>query len=264
MGVFGNRRIDSTTSPTTTIPITTTQTTTPPTTTTPTTTTPTTTIPTTTTTTPTTTTTTPTTTTTFPACFTSTAYPPVPTTTWNQSCIDHHNAIRAKHNCTPLVTFDVEASKTAQHWAEQLATYGPSIGPNGHSTRLGPGENLYSTWTGNIDEHEGHVPITFNLCQKAVMQWHSHICKYDFNNILESYDNDAVRHFTQVVWKDSWRVGCGLAHVKEDHPDRATVPYYGIRYYVVCHYSPPGNVAGQYMDQVEGYADGEEPFTMCM
>ena len=51
---------------------------------------------------------------------------------------------------------------------------------------------------------------------------------------LSSWDRDhhAVGHYTQMVWKDTARVGCAMGRNREDE-------------FLVCRYSPPGNVLGE-------------------
>lgn len=49
----------------------------------------------------------------------------------------------------------------------------------------------------------------------------------------------ATGHFTQLVWKNTQRVGAGIAYTS----DRKKV-------YVVAQYSPPGNYQGQYQQNV--------------
>jgi hypothetical protein len=46
-------------------------------------------------------------------------------------------------------------------------------------------------------------------------------------------------HFTQLVWKNTERVGAGIAY----NSDRTKV-------YVVAQYSPPGNYLGQFEENV--------------
>ncbi|XP_026668086.1 uncharacterized protein LOC108623446 isoform X2 [Ceratina calcarata] len=50
---------------------------------------------------------------------------------------------------------------------------------------------------------------------------------------------EGVRHFTQLVWKDSKQLGVGKA---EDDIGKI---------YVVCFYQPPGNVAGEFAENVQ-------------
>lgn len=45
-------------------------------------------------------------------------------------------------------------------------------------------------------------------------------------------------HFTQVVWKDSKEIGCGVAKSRRGGT------------YVVCNYNPPGNYQGRFPTNV--------------
>lgn len=57
--------------------------------------------------------------------------------------------------------------------------------------------------------------------------WYSEISNYNFN-VPSSLINTG--HFTQIVWKDTKKLGIGLAFARE-----------GRKVYVVAQYNPPGN-----------------------
>nr|QVT77470.1 pathogenesis-related protein 1 [Moniliophthora perniciosa] len=80
------------------------------------------------------------------------------------------------------------------------------------------GENL--AWGG------GSFPIP-----AAVKLWADEVSEYDPNNPQYS-------HFTQVVWKSTTELGCAVADCS------------GTTYHV-CSYNPPGNVIGQFPENVE-------------
>lgn len=80
--------------------------------------------------------------------------------------------------------------------------------------------------------------------------------------IVEEEDYDASEakfskqtgHFTQVVWKETERVGCAAKdcgdpeeEIEEDGPARG--------WYLACQYSPQGNVKGQFKENVEKVGD---------
>ncbi|WP_244918176.1 CAP family protein [Nostoc linckia] len=140
--------------------------------------------------------------------------------------VSAHNTHRAKHK-SPNVTIDNTLNESAQAWAQTIAAKGDLE----HSTnRNNVGENIY--WGGD----------SASLGSTAVDEWYSEIKDYDYNNPVFS---GATGHFTQVVWKGSTKVGCGAA------PGPATID--GTKYdgvYVVCQYSPAGNVKGQFADNV--------------
>jgi uncharacterized protein YkwD len=140
--------------------------------------------------------------------------------------VSTHNTYRTKHQ-SPNVTIDDTLNQSAQTWAQTIAAKGDLE----HSTGSGVGENIY--WAGGSST---------NLGSAAVQDWYSEIKDYDYNNPGFSSDTG---HFTQVVWKGSTKVGCGAA------PGPATIN--GTKYdgfYVVCQYSPAGNVEGQFPNNV--------------
>jgi hypothetical protein len=67
-------------------------------------------------------------------------------------------------------------------------------------------------------------------CQKAVEMWLSEESAYTRGSGFSA----GTGHFTQVVWKGTSEVGCGLASC-------------GL---VTCSYDPPGNVQGAFAANV--------------
>ena len=65
---------------------------------------------------------------------------------------------------------------------------------------------------------------------RGAEEWYSEIDLYDFSNPM--FDS-ASGHFTQMVWRDTCTMGCGFAEP-----------------YLVCRYSPQGNVFGDFADNV--------------
>ena len=100
-----------------------------------------------------------------------------------------------------------------------------------HSAAEGYGENL-AFYSGSnpqqtIDTLEG--------TGYATEQWYNEIDTpgYDFEN--PGYNtNPGTGHFTQVVWKGSERLGCGVSGS-----------------YLVCRYEPAGNYLGEFHDNVK-------------
>ena len=70
--------------------------------------------------------------------------------------------------------------------------------------------------------------------------WYGEIKDYNFSNPGFS---EATGHFTQVVWKNSKRLGCAW--------NQKTCKSNNLNFYkFVCEYDPPGNVGGQYAANV--------------
>jgi glioma pathogenesis-related protein 2 len=124
--------------------------------------------------------------------------------------LSKHNALRAKHG-VPALSWSGKLANTAQEWANKCVFE--------HSNN-GLGENLA--------QGDGFPPAQF------VQDWYDEIGQYDFNNPGFS---GGTGHFTQVVWKDTKQVGCGIAQC-----DGGAL--------LVCNYSPAGNMEGQYPDNV--------------
>lgn len=130
-----------------------------------------------------------------------------------------HNNYRKKHGVGSLSrNSTIEA--IAQEYSEKLAsthTFGHSYNKlNGKQL----GENLYcsSRTTDGIS---------------VAMDWYEEFVDYDF----KSDYIPGTGHFTQVVWKESQYLGCGLG-ISENY------------YVVTCNYFPMGNIVGNFSQNV--------------
>lgn len=125
-----------------------------------------------------------------------------------------HNAKREIHGA-PALSWDDSIAKGAQEYAQQCIFQ--------HSQGIGLGENLFES-SGVADPESD-----------AVGSWYNEISLYDFNRQGFRVDTG---HFTQVVWESSSKLGCGIANC-------------GQRTFIVCRYDPPGNVNGQFEQNVK-------------
>lgn len=133
-----------------------------------------------------------------------------------QEYITAHNNERAKHGAKALV-WDDALSASALAWANQCKFQ--------HSRA---GENL-AAGTG------GPTPAT------AVGWWNAESSSYNPSS-------PAASHWTQVVWKSTTKFGCARAQCAAGTIFPAS---YGVANYFVCHYSPVGNVIGQFPQNVQ-------------
>ena len=127
-----------------------------------------------------------------------------------QAVLNAHNAYRAKH-CVPALTWSSQLAAEAQQWADACPSNGFKHSPGAWQGANGYGENL--SWGTN------------QSAQGAVDNWYREIGQYNFN--APAYSN-AVGHFTQLIWRNSKQLGCGMAVCN------------GMKYWV-CRYSPTGN-----------------------
>ncbi|CAF0948007.1 unnamed protein product [Didymodactylos carnosus] len=146
---------------------------------------------------------------------------------FQQDALNKHNEYRRKH-CVPSLTLNANLNSIAQRYAEYLAQNN-KFEHSDPKSRNGAGENLYffsTTGTLNVNGAD------------AVVSWYNEIKYYNFNKPGFS---SQTGHFTQVVWKSTQTVGCGIGYASRNGWNQA---------YVVCNYLPAGNVLGQFVQNV--------------
>ena len=126
--------------------------------------------------------------------------------------LDAHNTRRCMHG-TPALQWSAAVAASAQAHADKCL-FQHSSGPYG--------ENLYMSW---------YRPAT---AEAAVKAWYDEV--KDYNYARPGFSSQ-TGHFTQVVWRGSTALGCGMCQK-------------GSQYIVVCQYSPAGNVQGRYPENV--------------
>ncbi|CAL1701261.1 unnamed protein product [Somion occarium] len=146
-----------------------------------------------------------------------TGYPhvpvPIPTTgpTEISAYLSGHNSVRAEHGADPLNWSEDLAAK-ARSWAEgcQFRHTDGALGPLGDNLTAGTGDFTAA---------------------KAVAKFTD-----------EAYDpkHPSFNHLTQVIWKSTTELGCGVALC-----DNIFRKIPGPAMYHVCLYNPVGNVVGQ-------------------
>ncbi|KAI8679993.1 SCP domain-containing protein [Fusarium keratoplasticum] len=152
--------------------------------------------------------------------------------------LNYHNIHRSNHSAPDLV------------WDETLAGYAENTA-NGcvfeHDMNQGNGgygQNLAS-WgaTGDIDDMQKKSAaggITNQWYNSEMGNW----AFYGQENPPDGMDIQLYGHFTQVVWKDSTKVGCATVKC----PAGSVLQYPS--WYTVCNYNPQGNFGGRYGDNV--------------
>jgi Cysteine-rich secretory protein family len=132
-----------------------------------------------------------------------------------------HSRYRAEVGMAPLQWSEGLAAD-AQPWADYLVSLGEGFHLI-HSQTPGQGESI---WAGGAD------PSAFTLTQ-MVDDWASErqfFVPGPFTGV--GSDGSATGHYTQIIWRDTTEVGCAIASGNGNT-------------YLVCRYSPPGNVVGQ-------------------
>jgi uncharacterized protein YkwD len=134
--------------------------------------------------------------------------------------LNSHNLVRARHRVPPLV-WDSQLALAAAQWAARCTF--------GHSGAPGQGENLFASSAGTLA----------SVADGALQSWYAEMRIYSFANPGYS---PSTGHATQVLWKDSQRLGCAVQACLNGlnmgwGPDSSIV---------VCRYYPPGNVLYQF------------------
>ncbi len=135
----------------------------------------------------------------------------------NNEILTAHNKYRQEVDVSPL-KWSNSLARSAQQWANQLAKTNRFEHSSGNY-----GENIWAGTSGRFSQTQ------------MVNSWGSEK-KYFIPN--RTFPNTCkggwqkCGHYTQMIWKNTTEVGCGLARgAKMD--------------YFVCQYNPPGNFQGQ-------------------
>lgn len=133
---------------------------------------------------------------------------------FNKDILARHNELRKKHGA-PALVWSAAVEKVAVDWAKTIA----AADSMRHRQPNKYGENIF--WISGMEPTGAMVTDS----------WYDEIKDYNFDKPGFGMDTG---HFTQVVWKDSKELGCGVAKSASG----------GI--YVVCNYNPPGNYSGRF------------------
>jgi pathogenesis-related protein 1 len=123
-----------------------------------------------------------------------------------------HNAVRARLGIAPLA-WSNRLAERSQNWADTLLARRQFV----HRPNSSYGENLF--------EIRGATASP----EQVVSAWAGESRNYDYKS---NKCRGVCGHYTQIVWRDTKEVGCGVARG-------------GGREVWVCDYDPPGNWVGK-------------------
>ena len=132
-----------------------------------------------------------------------------------------HNVARAEV-AVPAVELDAALSAAAQDYAEILIANGRFEHSPG-SSRPNQGENL---WAGTASA------FTFQDMVDAWIDEKRFFVAGTFPDVSTTSRWEDVGHYTQIIWRETTKIGCGIASNSQ-------------RDVLVCRYSPPGNFIGR-------------------
>jgi len=141
------------------------------------------------------------------------------------------NQYRAKHGGPPVQLdpelVDYAKSRAALVSTENYLNYGHA------GLKAEYGENL--SWQASSDQVPG-------LAAGATSGWYGEIKDYNFEDLAANVPSK-TGHFTQLVWKDSIRIGAGRVCGQSEGSE-----WYET--YIAVNFSPRGNVSGAFKDNV--------------
>jgi len=143
-----------------------------------------------------------------------------------------HNKVRQKHDVPPL-TWSKELATYAQEWADHLSAKNNCTMKHrpisGKFARI-YGMNIF--WASARQWSNGAVEVQSISAADVVYAWADEEKDYDYaSNTCKA--GEMCGHYTQIVWKNSTKVGCGMTVC----PDSGQM--------WVCSYNPIGNYVGE-------------------
>lgn len=140
--------------------------------------------------------------------------------------VSAHNDARASVDAgLPPLTWDPTLADIARAWAAACQDETEPAGFIDHNSGRSDG---YPTYVGE-NLFGSSEPSS---AAEAVAGWMAEQVDYDY---AANACSGVCGHYTQVVWKNTTRVGCAAADC----------PGLTFRYTVVCNYAPGGNLGGQ-------------------
>ncbi len=137
-----------------------------------------------------------------------------------KGAVEEHNKIRRSKGIPDLV-WDDEVGKYSKSKVEYLANQNSCVMDHSAGPKLNYGENLF--WGSGKK---------WNI-QNAINSWNEEEQYYDYST-NKCQTGRVCGHYTQVVWKNSKKLGCYKAICPND---KGTI--------IGCNYDPPGNYVGQ-------------------
>jgi pathogenesis-related protein 1 len=145
------------------------------------------------------------------------------------SIVAAHNKWRAEVGVQAL-SHSPKLAKSAQAWANHLKQSRHCAMQ--HSKPQGRyGENLF--WASPLMWSDGRKELRKVSPTEVIDSWGNGKSDYDLaSNACKA--GAVCGHYTQIVWRDTLKVGCGMATCGNTHEQ-----------IWVCHYSPAGNFVGE-------------------
>jgi hypothetical protein len=156
-----------------------------------------------------------------------------------QAAVDRHNYHRGNHSDTGDLTWDDDLASAAQTVANNCDW--------DHNTDVDGGASYgqnYAALPAGTTDYESSIDMWYSETSLFLPSYYGQM---DPTSRGCSSDGECPEygHFTQMIWKASEKLGCAIAKCSSysgsNAPDGSMDPVF-----VVCNYSPPGNVNPEY------------------
>ncbi|XP_004602871.2 glioma pathogenesis-related protein 1 [Sorex araneus] len=145
-----------------------------------------------------------------------------------KDCVHVHNKFRSEVSPPAkdmqYMTWDPQLAQISKRWARNCQfQHNPRLGQHLHPNFTALGENI---WTGTVSN--------FSV-SSAITSWYNEVKDYDFKT---RRCRSVCGHYTQVVWADSFKVGCAVQYcptvtIRSKQINNAA--------HFICNYGPAGN-----------------------
>lgn len=137
-----------------------------------------------------------------------------------------HNEARAKKGLDPL-TWDLGLENFSEDWARYLGNHADCALIHSQSDRY-YGENIAKFWGDRV--RSGADAVALWIKEEQFYDYKTNSCE----------EGKVCGHYTQVVWRDTKKLGCAVYWCPTEAKDR--FKKVGV---FVCQYSPAGNYIGR-------------------
>ncbi|XP_043964752.1 GLIPR1-like protein 1 [Gambusia affinis] len=160
-------------------------------------------------------------------------------------CVEEHNkarsAVSPPANNMLYMSWDEALAITARAWAKQCN--------DRHNVHLKEAGNMHPMFT-SVGENIWTGPLDKYSVKNAIQKWVDEVKHYSYK---EDRCTAVCDHYRQVVWAQSYKVGCAVVHCPRGikNFDRKGAIF-------VCNYSPGGDIDG-----IQPYATTGKPCSGC-
>ncbi|XP_037701208.1 glioma pathogenesis-related protein 1 isoform X2 [Choloepus didactylus] len=159
--------------------------------------------------------------------YSSNTLPDIKNEDFIKDCVRIHNKFRSEVNPTAsdmlYMTWDPALAQIAKTWASNCQF--------AHNTRLNPPYKLHPNFT-SLGENIWTGSLSLFSVTSAIGSWYNEIKYYDFKT---QECQHVCGHYTQVVWANSYKVGCAVQFCPRVSAKLSNVAHF------ICNYGPAGN-----------------------